>query len=266
MRSLREVQDLFAGALHDPGCAAAASALFRGPTGVAGQRLVVYRGNMLANRGKALAGAYPVVRRIVGEEFFEGMAHAYARTHPSASGDLNDYGAQMPEFLEQFPHTADLPYLPDVARLEWLAHRAYYAADAGPQPPAPDVLPAEALDSVRLRLAPGCAILSSQWPLARIWATHQDDYHGDITIDFDGGPETVAIYRASWKAGVKAISPVEARLIEASIEGRTLGEALEAACAVDPSLDPGSTLARLTAIEIIAGLDARADSAESAAA
>ena len=266
MPSLRETQDLFADALRDPARAAEACPLFRGQANLAQQRLGIYRGNVFANRGKALAGAYPVVRRIVGEEFFEAMAGAYARTHPAASGDLNDYGAQMAEFLALFPHTADLPYLPDVARMEWLAHRAYFAIDAQPQEREPDSPLAEALDTLRLRLAPGCAILSSPWPLARIWATHRDDYEGDIVVDFDSGPDTVTIFRASWKVVVQAVSPAEACLIEASVEGETLGEALEAACAVDPSLDPGATLARLAAIGITAGLETRCMSTEDPAA
>ena len=49
-----------------------------------------------------------------------------------SSGDLNELGAHLADFLPAFPPAQSLPYLPDVARLEWLAHQAHYAADHAP--------------------------------------------------------------------------------------------------------------------------------------
>ena len=110
MRSLLEWQSGFAASLLGRG----------GAPGVS-----VYRSNAFGNWAQALAGAYPIARKVVGADFFEGLAREYARAYPSASGDLNEYGAHLAEFVAAFPHTQDLPYLPDVARMEWLAHRAY---------------------------------------------------------------------------------------------------------------------------------------------
>jgi len=254
MPSLLETQERFAAALRGTDRAAQASGLFRGPERRTRQRLGIYRGNLHANWSKALAGAYPIVRKIVGEDFFEGMSRAYAKTHPSTSGNLNNYGRRLADFIEHFPHTTDLPYLPDVARMEWFAHLAYYAADAAPGKLPPDTLQADKLDALRLDVAPGCAILSSRWPLARIWETHQDDYDGDIAVGFDTGPETITIYRRGWKAAVMAVPAADASLLAASIAGSTFGEALEAAHAVDPALDPAATLARLMATGVAVGL------------
>ena len=158
MPSLLEAQAQFAAALFARA----------GPPGMA-----VYRGNVFGNWAQALASAYPIVRKIVGAEFFAGLAREYSREHPSSSGDLNEYGELLPEFVAAFPHTQDLPYLPDVARMEWLAHRAYYAADPSPF----DLMKISNSDpeALRPRLAPACALLASEWPLARIWTVHQDD-------------------------------------------------------------------------------------------
>ena len=197
----------------------------------------VYRGNVFGNWSKALAGAYPIVRKIVGEEFFEGLAREYARAHASTSGDLNEYGAQLAGFVAAFPHTLDLPYLPDVARMEWLAHRAYYAAD-----PVPFDFSTRLPGNPRIRLAPPCALLTSRWPLARIWTVHQDDYQGKIAVDWEDAGGAILVYRPRWKAMVRSLAPAEQRFLEAARDRATLGEALEAACA-DSAFDPSSALA-----------------------
>jgi len=203
-----------------------------GPPGMA-----VYRGNVFGNWSQALAGAYPIARKIVGTEFFEGLAREYSRAHPSASGDLNQYGARLAEFAEVFRHTRDVPYLPDVARMEWLAHRAYYAEDAAP-------FSLEGLgESSRLRLAPPCALLASKWPLARIWAVHQDDYEGEIAVDLNAGPDRILVHRPKWRAQVRALAPGDYRLLDCARQGTALSEALEAAAAEDPGFDPSLALA-----------------------
>lgn len=203
-----------------------------GPPGMA-----VYRSNVFGNWAQALTSAYPIVRKIVGEEFFQGLAHEYARAHPSGSGDLNEYGSALGEFVAEFAHTQDLPYLPDVARMEWLAHRAYYAQD--PKPFSYESLS----EFSRLVLAPPCALLVSKWPLARIWTVHQDDYEGEIDVDLRAGPDRILVHRPRWRAQVRSLAPSDYRFLDMARQGKTLGEALEAAVVEDPAFDPSLALA-----------------------
>jgi hypothetical protein len=226
MRLLLEAQAQFAAALF--GRAAAPG-------------MAVYRSNVLGNWAQALAGAYPIVRKIVGEEFFEALAREYARAHPSASGDLNEYGAQLAEFVRRFAHTQDLPYLPDVARMEWLAHRAYYAAD--PKPCDLEVFKTAYPETVRVALAPACALLASEWPLARIWTVHQDGYEGEIEVDLRAGSDRILVHRPKWRAQVLSLTAGHYRFLESAARGETLGDALEAAAAEDPAFEPSLALA-----------------------
>src|SRR5258708_8332119 len=92
--------------------------------------MAAYRRNVFGNWSGALANAYPIVRKIVGGEFFDAMAREYAREHPSTSGDLNEFGARLPGFVAACPHTRDLPYMPDVSRMEWLAPLPFYSPSA----------------------------------------------------------------------------------------------------------------------------------------
>ena len=229
MSELAALQRDFGAAIASLDKAAEAAPVFRGPPQAALERLAVYRGNVVGACSKALAGAYPIVAKIVGESFFEGLAREYLRRFPSASGDLNEFGAQLAEFVAHFPHTQDLPYLPDVARMEWLVHRAYYAADeaAGPG----------------LRLAPACALLASPWPLARIWEVHQDDYTGEFSVDLEAGPERILIYRPRFRVLVGPLSAGSYRFLERVRAGAPVATALDAALVAEPGFDLGAALA-----------------------
>ena len=138
----------------------------------AAERIALYRGNMRAAWEKALANAYPVVKALVGDEFFSALTRAYAQAHPSTSGDLNVFGSQLAEFLANFEHARELPYLADVADLEWSVHRAHYAADAVAltRERVAD-LPPEALLAARYDLHPACIACDSRFPVASIWNT-----------------------------------------------------------------------------------------------
>src|SRR4249920_487482 len=87
---LERQQAKFAEALTDPLRAQDIAAEIAGRDSRTLDRLALYRGNVHAAWEKALANAYPVVRALVGEEFFGGLARAYGRAHPSNSGDLNE--------------------------------------------------------------------------------------------------------------------------------------------------------------------------------
>jgi len=47
------------------------------------------------------------------------MAQGYVLAVPSVSGDLEDYGSRFPAYLAGVERAHGLPYLVDVARLEW---------------------------------------------------------------------------------------------------------------------------------------------------
>jgi hypothetical protein len=218
MPSLLEVQRAFGAALLGGG----------GPP-----RMAVYRGNACGNWSAALAGAYPVTRMIVGAELFDALARDYARAFPSTSGDLHEYGARLAAFLEGYPPATDLPYLPDTARMEWLSHVAHYAADAAPF---------DFSRPTEVRLAPSAALLESGWPLAGIWAAHQEG--GDpSTVDLDAGPDRVLVHRSGWRVEACSLRPGDFRFLAALQERRALGPALEAAAAEDPAFNARVALA-----------------------
>ena len=237
-------QHAFAAALASVDEARRHASAFRGTSDLVLARLAVYRGNAVAASAKALAGAYPIVAKIVGEEFFEALAREYSRRHPSLSGDLNEFGDSLAEFLEEFPHTRDLPYLPDVARMEWLVHRAHYAADAAPLDPAGLAATGEEnWERLRFVLAPACSVMASRWPLGRIWEVHQDDYEGEVRVDLDAGPGRILVYRPRYRVLVGSLSGGSFRFLASAANGASLAAALDSALGEESTFDLGAALA-----------------------
>lgn len=255
MADLIRIQGELARVLDGAGAPEQSLPLFVGDGHDVARRLAVYRSNVLATSGQALAAAYPVIARVVGAEFFEALARAYLTHSPSTSGDLNQYGMQFPAFLEGFPHVRELPYLPDLARLEWAVHRAHYAADLDPLDVSRLALVPEAdQPSLRLKLNPLCELLESRYPLARIWEIHQKDYGGEFSVQFHDGPFRTLVSRPRFRAQAAAIGVGEYAFLAAAAAGATLSEALDRALRADPGFAFDAALHAWVASRVVVDL------------
>jgi len=95
--------------------------------GRAERRFAVYRNTVAAGLIEALAARFPVVERLVGEDFFRAMAQAYVTQEPPRSPLLFRYGGSFADFIAGFAPAAPLPYLRDMARREYAQGLAYHA-------------------------------------------------------------------------------------------------------------------------------------------
>ena len=252
MRELASLQARFGSGLDAPDASVGAVEIFVGEPEQVRARFGIYRGNTRANAAKALGAAYPVIDKIVGAEFFSGLAREYKSRFPSVNGDLNEYGASFPAFLADFPPAVEMPYLADVARLEWQVHRAHYAADSAPFDPARLAsVPPERQLQLRPRPHPACHIQHSAYPLARLWQVHQDTFTGEFEVDFSRGPTHVLVFRPRFRVEVVQIGDAEAAFLAAALEGETLETALAAAQARDASFDLGRSLSEWVKSSVI---------------
>src|SRR2546423_997478 len=135
------------------------------------RRFAVYRNNVVAGLVKALKSRFPVVEKIVGEEFFAAMARVYVVERPPRSPLLATYGDDLPAFTAAFDPARELPYLADVARLEAARTRAYHAADATPVDAGQlAALDAYVVGGIRVDMHPSTEIVRSPHPIVTIWA------------------------------------------------------------------------------------------------
>lgn len=233
-------QTQFASAILDPEATAPEGLL--GPNGApAGKRFSVYRNNVAVSLTDALAQSFPVLQKIVGEEFFDALAGVFLRAHPPQTPLMMFYGSEMPRFLEGFPPVEHLPYLADVARLELSIRHAYHAEDrraieaASLQNLAPDALMAS-----RLILAPAVQTFKSAWPLHAIYLANTKP---DAPAVSPGGQE-VLITRSEFDPEVILLPAGGAVFVQTLAQNSTFLEAFEAASET-PGFDLSSVLGLL---------------------
>lgn len=219
-----------------------------GPPFTPDQRLGVYRNNAHILLRNLLKDTFSVTTVLLGEEFMAYAAHEFILAAPPEGGDMNAYGADFSTFLGHMPNVNKFAYVPDVARLEWLAHEAYMS-------PRVPVLIGQDLAAVadpvnlQLYLQPHVQLLRSAWPVDKLWSRVNEE--GSHLKDFEMKPvETfAAIFRAGDKIGDKisvwSITEGGYRFLEYLQSGPSFAFAAEAALRAEPELSLDRLLAAL---------------------
>lgn len=213
-----------------------------------------YRSNAHELARRALAGAYSVVEQLLGAEDFAALARSLWAAHPPRCGDVAQWGAELAGHIESLPGLiAQAPFAPDVARVEWLAHRAATAADAALDAASLQCLASEDPATFTLLLAPGTACLASAWPVVSIVNAH---LAGEPSMQEAGRrlgeavAEVALIWREGHKPRVRQAAPGEGAFIAALQERRSLADALQAV----PALDFGAWLAPAARSGLLVGV------------
>lgn len=240
---LRESQIVVAGSLiaGDGTTSAGFAAQVRAGKLSAARRLEIYRHNVFANLQGVLKDIYPVVLAIVGEGFFNHAAREFVKSHPSRSGDLNQFGGAWPTFLGAYPHAEELPYLPDVGRLEWAWHEAFHAGDATPfDLRRLDAIPAEFHGALVFALHPAVRLVRSDFPILRIWEVNQPTFTGEVEVDWDV-PSDMLLVRRDANDGVSVlierITGASYAFLDALRQRANLEVATAAALNIDAAFD-----------------------------
>jgi hypothetical protein len=246
MTSLRELQrDVRAAVLGqgDPAAAALVTADGLAPEA----RLQIYRHHVFTTLTAVLQAVFPVVCRLVDERFFAYAADRYIRVEPPSGPCLFEYGATFPEFLGAFPPCRELPYLRDVARLEWAMHRALHAPDATPLGrEAPRSVPPEAAGDLVFTLDASLSLLASRWPIDAIWRANQPGAADEgATVDLRAGGVALEVRRHGDDVAFRVIEPAAHAFRRALADGGSLAAATEHALAADPAFDLSAALGAL---------------------
>ncbi|WP_422035376.1 putative DNA-binding domain-containing protein [Reyranella sp.] len=253
MLALRDLQAAFAAHVEGEERPALAD-LVVGDAIAASARLRIHRHHVRQSLAGALAATFPAVQAIVGEAFFATMAMGFVQEDLPGQPVLAEYGAGFPAYVAGYGPAATMPYLGDVARLDWSLNFSYHSPLA-PRLAAPELagLTAERLFELKLELAAGSTLVRSPWPIDRIWHAAQPGALAG-TVSLEEGPASVLVLRQPDDSAFASLDPAETAFVAALAEGASLGEAAEAAFAVEPAFDPSSTFARLLSLEAFAAL------------
>ncbi|PMN69050.1 DNA-binding domain-containing protein [Enterovibrio norvegicus] len=193
--------------------------------------LQVYRNNFVMTLSEYLEVVYPVVHALVGEDCFNALARHHVLNTPMLDARADQYGDGFDATINAIPNIIDaVPYLADIATLEWLIQAVNKHASCAtdfPLDALAQVAP-EDFDALKLTVAPSVRLLQSRFPAASIWhAVTDNDGNALQALDLSES-ETVLLLMNEQGIQLQAIDAEEASLIVASNES-TLG-------GIDPEL------------------------------
>ncbi|MFN8545505.1 MAG: DNA-binding domain-containing protein [Candidatus Binatia bacterium] len=244
---LSELQRLFWQAIAEP----------EGPAGVPAltavvrptARLGIYAEMYFWRLVEALREDYPKTAECLGCDGFASLVREYLRAHPSVSPSLRQLGGAMAGFVAASAAAVWPPFLADLVRLEWARVEAFDAPDVVPLGLADlRTIPPEEWGRLRFRLAPGCVLLRSEWPLHELW---------DAPVRPAAPvPTTLRVWRQGYRVFHARLGPDEAMALERVAAGDTFAQICEALA--DGDLErvvpqAGGLLARWLEDELLVG-------------
>ena len=213
--SLHDLQQAFSQALHYQ--ASDVTAQIHGGDFTPEQRVQIYRNNFIISLTEVLQATYPCTAAVVGEDCFDQLARQHVLNTPLNHGDVSDYGDGFAETLttimaEQPALAEAVPYLPDLARLEWLVD---VARQQPPITPAFDMAQLAHINDAnigRLRFEPAAttACFDAHYPVATLWQMIQRDEVEAIDMT---QPESVMVQHREAGIWVQATTPEGTALI-----------------------------------------------------
>ena len=208
-------------------------------------RLRVYRNNRFVALIDNLAKAYPSVQAVVGEEFFNALAHAFLHSDPEIPAVMAEFGAGFSDFLAGFKPLSHLEYLPDLARLE-RAFQTVRQAKAV-EPLGADALAGldeAALHSLCVQRVPALEVLALAWPVLDLWSYIQGDQSA-LPPTMEAGAYAVVVYRAHAGTVAAPLKAVEYQVLDRLAAAGPLGEHIVDAVSFAHNYDPGQFLMTL---------------------
>lgn len=202
------------------------------------RRLQVYRNNSLLSLTDVLKATFPVVCRLVDEQFFHYAADAFIRSSPPRAPCLSEYGGEFADFLAGFEPARELAYLPDVARFEWALSVAANAEDA-PLLEPDALLGVQAEDHAALRFAPHPSVscLELAYPADEIAdAVLSGDEAAMAQVDLAYGSVCIVVHRSPNGLETERLCARSYEFVSLLCAGEPLGRVIEAAPEQAPML------------------------------
>jgi hypothetical protein len=188
--------------------------------------LQVYRHAYRARMVAALADNFTVLSRLLGDDAFETLAHAYLAAQPSRQPSIRWFGHALADFMTQAGE--DLVHhvsLVDFARMDWALRGAFDAADA----PLLDGANLAALSpddwaGLVLHLHPSVQRVPLAFAIEPAWKQLRDWEPGSGDDDFEiGEPAVHEHLLLAWRQADgtrwRALEPLEAALLAEVAQG-----------------------------------------------
>ncbi len=213
-------------------------------------RLKVYHNNIIGSVSASLCATFPVIEKLVGDDFLKAMARAFIFDTPPTSGCLHTYGTGFDDFIRSYAPAKGLPYLADVATFELAVNAAYYAPDDLAM--RPDTLAGvskDALSDVQIMLRPSVTFIESSYPILAIkhFCENEEKYDApDLTHSHE---TRLLVYRPHLEVEIVSLDKDEFFILKQFHSHESLGRALEKTLDIYPAFDFNKFLQKNISLE-----------------
>lgn len=192
----------------------------------------IYKNNIAVTLLQALKSTYPLVNKLLGNDFFICMAKGYIQKYPSRSGNLSDYGEYFSEYLSNQPSLSTLDYVFEVAQFEWICNSLFAVTD---HPPLDKNKLAsfqkEKYDDICFVLNSAARLIQCRYPLIKIIELCQNEQADNINLEKD--VSNLLILRCEFEMMLFLLTNAEFTFLTALDNNQTLSNALNLAIAMD---------------------------------
>lgn len=201
------------------------------------QRMNTYTNAYYGRLVETLAGDYPAVQAMLGDEAFTVLCHDYIQAHPSTHYSLRWFGRHLPVFLTGAAGSRELPFLAELASLEWTFINAFDAADAEVlDESAVTTIAPEAWPDIRIGFHASVHLLDYHWNILDLWRAVRDE---ETIPPLQALPETSTCL--IWRQGVttryRILDADEAAALKAATQGAGFAELCEVVTQVLPGAE-----------------------------
>jgi len=160
----------------------------------AAQRMQVYQNNYRLSLIDALSSVYGHVAAFTGAPFTRKALEHFIEQYPPSEPALHTYGSIFPTFLDNYEPAQGIPYLSDVAALEWAVHALQYQK-------SPDTLAAGSIN-------PCIMIIESDYALLNLWMVASGQLPPEaVSLDQEG--QVVCVLLHDFEVRIVALSNEE---------------------------------------------------------
>ncbi len=205
------------------------------------ENLAIYSNNIQSSLINTLKNTYPLIVKLVGEDFFKVTAREYIEQHPSRSSNMHDYGEYFSRFLAHYPPVKNLIYLVEVAEFEWICHSLYFAADHnGFDRARLRNISSEQYENLHFMLHPASCVMKFHYPILDIIDLCK--HNPDTQIDINAGGLNMLIIRRNLELMLVPLENADFAFLHTLQQNYTLSEALTAAQHHQPNFDLNTKL------------------------
>lgn len=219
----------------------------------AAERLAIYANAYHSRLLECLGEVYPMLKRTLGQDAFDGLAFGYLQQYPSRNYTLNELGRHFPRYLERTrpgptdaegglidaeePEAGQAPaenwpgFLIDLARLEWAIYDVFDGPGVEGEPPldADQVLAIPPGLWARAKLVPVVCLqlLATRFPVNDYYTALRRSAPEEPIPMPPPGNSFAALIRRNFVVRRYNLSSAEFEVLQALKAGRPVGEAVE---------------------------------------